>query len=291
MRVFLTGGAGFIGLHLARRLLRQHSVRIYDDLSSPSERMADMVSREIDFVRGDILSYRGLVESSRGFDAVIHLAARSDVGESILNPEETELVNVQGTRNVVGACRANGIDRIVFASSAAVYGDSGRTPVTEGSAVNPISPYGRTKLDGEGIIRQIKNNVVLRLFNVYGKKGKHNTAVSSFADAAESGRNLVIYGDGEQVRDFVHVSDAAGAFVHALGMDGERTFNVASGIPVSINELADLIISKSATGCKKTHKGAREGEIRYSVASIKAIRDAGYAPGVTLDEGLAGILG
>ncbi|MFB5624259.1 MAG: NAD-dependent epimerase/dehydratase family protein, partial [Nitrosopumilus sp.] len=209
MKILVTGGAGFIGKYLVKSLLKNNTVTIYDNLESSSEKSIEpLVKQGVCFVKGDILDFELLRKSSVGYDSVIHLAAKSDVVESTLHPEITEKTNVEGTENVLKCCVENDIKKIVFASSAAVYGDSAEIPVTEKSLTNPISPYGKSKLSAEKIIEKTckENNVgyvIFRMFNVYGKGQNENYSgvITKFLRNITNDEPLVIYGNGEQTRD------------------------------------------------------------------------------------------
>ena len=168
MKILITGGAGFIGRHLISSLSKNHSITIYDDLSNSTKPDFE----NVEFVKGDILDYENLVKSSKGFDMIIHLAAKSNVAESVIHPDETMNVNVKGTENILKCCLQNEIKKIIFASSAAVYGECNDI-ITEETKTNPLSPYGESKLLAENKIKSFAQEndldaVILRMFNVYG---------------------------------------------------------------------------------------------------------------------------
>lgn len=246
MKILVTGGAGFIGRYLVESLLKNNTVTIYDNLENSSEKsVLPLMESGAIFVKGDILDYELLRRSCVGHDVVIHLAAKSDVTESTLHPEITEKTNVEGTENILKCCVENNIRKIVFASSAAVYGNSEEVPVTEKSIPNPISPYGKSKLSAETIIKKTceENNfgyVILRMFNVYGKGQNENYSgvITKFVRNIANNQPLAIYGDGEQTRDFVSIRDVVKAFDSAIKSEKNGTYNIASGESLSINELA-----------------------------------------------------
>ena len=293
LKVLITGGAGFLGRHVARLLLKDNTVRVYDSLSG-SGRPDSLIEAGADFVRGDILDYGALRESCRGFDAVVHLAARTDVAGSAARPGITGRVNLDGTVNVLKSCVQNGIQKMVFASSAAVYGDCGQAPVPEGARTCPQSPYGQSKLDAE---RQVGLysvesglcGVCLRIFNAYGRgQGRRRAVVPRFIDDISNGRPVVINGDGTQTRDFVWAGDVAAAFRSALEAARPATYNIASGRSTSINELAEILAGLSGKKVTRTYRGRNVQEAMHSAADISlARRKLGFEPVVGLEDGLA----
>lgn len=270
MKVTVTGGAGFIGTALRAELGSGASVY---DLAAARPR--------------DILDEDELRREVSGRDAVVHLAAVSDVSAAAADPDRARAVNVEGTRCVARACEAGGVRALVFASSAAVYGDAGEC-VSEDSPPDPISEYGRTKAEGERIVlgSGVPRRAVLRIFNAYGPGGRG--VVSKFVAAAASGARPVIRGDGLQTRDFVHVRDVAGSAVHALARGLSGAFNVATGE------------STSVVGVLRHLDGTRIGEPEYapenpedarrSGASVSKLAKAGFRARVSLREGIAGML-
>lgn len=246
MRIFVTGGAGFIGKNLVKFLIKENEVTIYDNLENSSrENIVPLVKSGAHFVKGDISDYKFLRKSCKKHDVVIHLAAKINIRESVLYPEKVVNVNVNGTVNVLKSCIENNIKRIVFASSAAIYGDSSIT-ITENTKTKPLSPYGTSKLLAENKIKKkTKNNlsyVILRLFNVYGKRQNNQSAdvISNFVDNISKDNPLVIYGDGKQTRDFVSINDVIDAFDCAIKVNSNGIYNIATGKSVSIKELAKI---------------------------------------------------
>jgi nucleoside-diphosphate-sugar epimerase len=294
----VTGGAGFIGGYLVDFLLNNHKVTIYDNLSTSSQSIADtLIKKGAQFIKGDILDYDTLSKSSKGFDVMIHLAAKSDVTESVSHPETVENVNVNGTINVLDSCIKNKIKKIIFASSAAVYGDSS-TAVTEKSETRPLSPYGTSKMLAENKIREMsKNNldyVILRIFNVYGRRQNKQYAgvISNFIGNISKDSPLLIYGDGSQTRDFVSINDLVDAFDAAIKANSSGTYNIANGKSISVKELAEIFLH--ASGGKEmqiTYKPAKKGDIRYSIADISlAQKELEFNPKVNLKEGLSDLI-
>ncbi len=291
MKVFVTGGAGFLGRSIAGLLLGGNAVRIYDDLSAPGSAPGGPVRGGADFVRGDIADRGALEEACVGFDAMVHLAARTDVARSALHPEETHRINVDGTANVLECCARNGIRRVVFASSAAVYGACGGLPAREDSEARPSSPYGRSKLEAERLVREFSERfgmcgISLRVFNAYGS-GCRAGVVSRFARSIAGGMPVTINGDGTQTRDFVFAGDVAAAFVLALGATGPATYNVASGRSVSINELAGMMERAVGREVARVHAERDPHDVMHSAADVSlARRGLGFEPATGLEEGL-----
>ena len=293
----MTGGAGFIGGYLVDFLLNNHTVIIYDNLSNSSKNsLKSLTKKGAQFLKGDILDYNRLVESSKGVDLVIHLAAKIDVAESALYPEIVENTNVNGTVNVLKCCIKNNIKKIIFASSAAVYGDSNMV-VTENTKTKPLSPYGTSKLLAENQIKEMaKNNleyVILRLFNIYGKRQNKQYAgvITKFAESISKEKPLVIYGDGKQTRDFVSINDVVDAFDGAMKVNSSGTFNIASGKSISIKELAKMFSDMSEKKIEIKYEPAKKEDIRYSNADISlAKKELGFNPKVSLKKGLSDLI-
>ncbi len=295
MRVLVTGGAGFIGSHLVRALISKgFKVRVVDDLSRGSLRSLDPFLDSIEFVRGDVRDgylVSGLV---RGVDVVVHLAALVDALESMGNPGLYNEVNVGGTLNVCMASR--NVKVLVYASSAAVYGEPLELPVREDHPLNPVNPYGASKVAGEAYVKAYSNvygykPVILRIFNVYGPGQTKSYAgvIEEFKRRIRRGQPLAIYGDGLQTRDFIHVFDVVEAIVKAIEVEEARgVYNIGSGRAITIRELAELMASIAGRRDLEIHYAEpRSGDIRRSQADIsKAVRELRFKPRITLEEGL-----
>jgi nucleoside-diphosphate-sugar epimerase len=298
--VLVTGGAGFIGSHLVEALVRDgYKVRVLDDLSTGSLNNLSSVRNQIEFTKGTVLEAGLCTRLSRDASYVIHLAAIASVPYSIENPLTTQTVNVTGTLNILAAARDAEIQRVVFASSSSVYGPTAPCPQTTGLTPDPASPYAVTKVTGEYYMRVYFScfgleTVNLRFFNVYGPRqlpeGPYASVIPKFATTMLNGGKPVIEGDGEQTRDFIHVSDCVQAISRAMtapGVSGQ-TFNVASGTEISVNELFQRISGAMAYRGAPEMAEARPGDVRQSLADIgPSVASLGFDPHYTLDQGIA----
>ena len=303
MNIFVTGGAGFIGRHLVKSLLKSgYKVTIFDNFSNSSEKqIAPLVDDGLNVIRGDITNYESLLNSLSGNDLVIHLAAQISVQKSIDDPEFTNKVNVEGTVNLLKACVKQNIKKIIFVSSAAVYGVPDELPISEKSQTKPISPYGESKLAMEKSLEEFSqsndlNCIILRLFNVYGEGQSIEYAgvITKFMEKIQSDKPLIIFGDGNNTRDFVSIKDVVNFFHLAIEkLDDKKAsiYNIATGKPISINELANLMITISGKKLEIKHSKPLEGDIKHSQASISSAQsEIGYSPNVSLREGLEQLL-
>ena len=296
MKILVTGGAGYIGKHLVKNLIKNNQVLVYDNLSNSSDKdRISLVDKGVKFLKGDILDYDVLCEFSKDVNVVIHLAAMINVNESVINPEFTKKVNVDGTVNVLKCCIKNKIKKIIFASSAAVYGDSKEIPINENSTTNPQSPYGQSKLDAEKIIVKTcqENNIdhiIFRMFNVYGKgqNTQYAGVITKFLENIRDDKPLVIYGDGEQTRDFVSINDVVEAFDCATKLHKNGKYNIASGKSLSINELAQIMFEAFGKKLEIKHKEMKKDEIKYSVADVSLTKnELGFVAKKSLKEELS----
>ena len=303
MKILVTGGAGFVGRHLANSFLdANHTVTIFDNLSnSTMPKISGALRDGASFVRGDITDYGSTLKHTKDIDFVIHLAAKINVDESIVSPELTHAVNVTGTLNLLRACVANGTRNVIAASSAAVYGDSNRLLLSEDLQTIPISPYGASKLAIEHYLQAFSNSysinsVSLRFFNIYGmgQSVPYAGVIEKFMERIQKNKPLVIYGDGKNTRDFVSISDitrAVNITMKKIAGKKGNVYNIATGRSVSINDLARLMLSISGRRLGVVHKGPKKGDIRHSQASIRLARkELGYSPKTSLRTGLESLM-
>jgi UDP-glucose 4-epimerase len=298
MRLAVTGGLGFIGSHLVERLANQGKVSVLDNRSSGTlENIANFrESPNLTVLDCDIRNAADVELALRGVDSVVHLAAVVSVAKSIEYPGLAAEVNVNGTLNVLNACLKNKVRRLVFASTAAVYGGAKR-PAKEDDPLVALSPYAASKVAGEAFCRAYWESygietVILRFFNVYGPRstGPYAGVMVKFAQAIKDRMPPVIFGDGEQTRDFVHVSDVVNAIVLAIGKKGisGETYNVGTGIGTTVNQLAHAFFNAAGVNEGKVSQHVpRKSEVRSSVADItKAKEGLGYSPKVDLAHGV-----
>ena len=293
----ITGGAGFIGSHLVKELVRQgQQVTVFDNLSGGKLENLAPVADKIRFIKGDIRDNSALNEACKGVDYIHHFAALISVAESMSKPQETSEINVQGTVNVLEAARANHVKRVVFASSAAVYGTRPELPYAETTPIDCQSPYAWSKQSGAELCQLYtkaygQEAVALRFFNVYGTGQNPNSAyaavIAKFMQLAADNQLLGIDWDGLQSRDFVNVQDVVAANLLAAikGVPGE-IYNVASGCTHTLLELADTIEKVSGRKLARVSRPKRPGDVHESSADISKIRAIGFKPEVNLEDGL-----
>ncbi len=295
MNILITGGAGFIGSHIAERFHATDSVTVLDNFRSGFRHNLD--GFRVRLVEGSVTDRALVSDLLRGVDYVFHLAALVSVPESMEKPGETVAINVQGTLNMLEAARAHGVKKVVISSSAAIYGNNPTVPKVETMLPEPRSPYAITKLDDEYYGRMFTEDfglpvVALRYFNVFGPRqnprSQYAAAVPIFIDRCLKGEDLVIYGDGEQTRDFVYVKDIVGANALAARSAATGVFNIACGKSMSINTLATTLQSLTASASRITHAGERAGDVKHSLAATdRATNVLEFAPGYTVEQGLA----
>ena len=296
MRFLVTGGAGFIGSTLANRLAREgHDVRVIDDLSAgdPARLLP-----EVNFTRGSVTDKPKLWRLLNRVDCVYHLAARVSVPESILYPREYEATNVGGTVALMEAMRDAGVQRVVLTSSGAIYGEQPHQPVTEDMPPHPTSPYAVSKLAAEYYVSTIGGlwgieTVALRIFNAYGPDQSippsHAPVIPQFVQQALGGGSLVVYGNGEQTRDFVYIDDVVEALVTAATAHGvdRQVINVGLGQETSVNELVRAIERITGHETHPLHVPSQSGGVSRLVADLAlARRWLNYEPQVDLKMGL-----
>ncbi|MCJ2564368.1 MAG: NAD-dependent epimerase/dehydratase family protein [Candidatus Thermoplasmatota archaeon] len=297
-RILVTGGAGFIGSHIAERLCVENDVVVYDDLSAGRESNLSGFDGKVDFVRGDVRDSDALGEAVRGVNVAFHCAARVSVTESVEDPIGTSKVNVGGTLRLLWESKKAGVERVVFPSSAAVYGSSPEIPKREDMQPDADSPYAASKIVGEQYCRLFTKvydlpTVILRCFNVYGPRqdvsSPYASVIPRFVTAIAKGDRPQVFGDGKQTRDFVYVEDVVDAFTLAAtttGTEGE-TFNVASGEGTSILDLIDHVAGIIGSKAVPEFLPERPGDVKHSLADVsRAGSKLGFAPRVGHEEGL-----
>jgi nucleoside-diphosphate-sugar epimerase len=299
MRYLVTGGAGFIGSNTVDELVRRgHEVIVLDDLSAGKEENLAEVRAKIDFRLGSITDLAAVQSACKGADYVIHLAARTSVPKSVLDPLETNRVNIDGTLNVLVAARDAKIRRFVYAASSSAYGETPTLPKVETMQAQPISPYGVTKYVGE-LYTQVfgrvygLENTSLRYFNVFGPRqdpsSPYSGVLSRFMLAVIEGAPLTIYGDGEQSRDFTYVDNIVDETLRsceatrASGM----VFNGGTGVRITLNQVVKLLEKVTGRELSVRYDPPRTGDIRDSQADLSLAKKVlGYVPLVIFEEGL-----
>ena len=299
MRYLVTGGAGFIGSSTVDELVRRgHSVVVLDDLSSGKEENLAESRNKISFIKGSITDLEAVRKAVHEAECVLHLAARTSVPRSVKDPIETNRVNVDGTLNVLVAARDAKVKRLVFAASSSAYGETPTLPKVETMHPEPISPYGVTKYVGElyaqtfGRVYALEN-ISLRYFNIFGPRqdpgSPYSGVLAKFCTAFLEETQPVIFGDGEQTRDFTYVENAVRANLlacEAPNVSG-KVFNVGAGGRFSLNQTVELLRKISGKPLEAKYDAPREGDIRDSQADISQAREyLGYEPQVDFEEGL-----
>jgi UDP-glucose 4-epimerase len=303
MRALVTGGAGFIGSHIVENLVKAgHQVRVLDNLSSGRRENLEPVEGRVELVVGDIRDLKLAEESCGGCEVVFHQAALVSVPYSVEHPQESHDVNIQGTLNVLHAARARRVRRVVFACSAAVYGDRPGQPKEETMVPAPISPYGVEKIAGEhymGLFNDLYGveTVSLRYFNVFGPRqdpsSPYSGVISIFVDRALSGTTPLLFGDGEQSRDFVYVANVVEANLLAATVPraAGRCYNIGCGERTTLNQLLEALGELAGHPLQPERRDPRSGDIRESLADISRARsELGYLPRVGVKEGLRRLL-
>ena len=297
--MLVTGGAGFIGSNLVRRLLELgDDVRVLDNFSTGGRPNLADIADDLEVVEGELRSYERVHNATRGVELVFHQGALPSVPRSVQDPLTTGAVNVEGTLNVLLAARDEGVRRVVFASSSSVYGNSGELPRAESQFPDPISPYAVSKLAAERYCVSFSRvyeleTVVLRYFNVFGPRqdptSQYAAVVPRFIAAIDAGEAVPVYGDGDQSRDFTYVDNVVEANLRAADGDGVSgaVLNVATGRQLSVNALADTIGGVLGKPVEKEYLPPRTGDVRDSWADVaEAKRLLGWEPHVGLEDGL-----
>lgn len=299
MHYLVTGGAGFIGSNIVDELLKRgHQVTVLDDLSTGKERNVGHVRDKIRFHIGSIVDFQTIRDCCQSVDYVIHLAARTSVPKSVADPIETNRVNIDGTLNVLVAARDAKVRRVVFAASSAAYGETPVLPKVETMQPAPISPYGVTKYVGE-LYGQVFDriygleNVSIRYFNVFGPRqdpsSQYSGVLSRFMLAVLKDEPPVIFGNGEQSRDFTYVDNVVDETLRACEAKGAsgKVFNGGTGARITLNDVVALLEKITGKKIKARYDAPRAGDIRDSQADVSLAREIlGYKPLVDFEQGL-----
>ena len=282
----VTGGAGFIGSNIAEILVGQKKkVRILDNFSSGSRANLEHIADSVEVVQGDLRDFETVKKAVKGVEFVLHQGAMPSVPVSVKDPLGTNESNITGTLNLLIAARDQGVSRLVFAGSCAVYGDDPQLPKTEAMTPAPTTPYALQKLAGEYYCRQFFNlygfeTVALRYFNVFGKRqdptSLYSAVIPKFMEAIKRGENPTIFGDGNQTRDFIFIEDVVNANIIACTAPGAvgQAVNIASGNRLSVNDLVTHMATVLGITISPKYKPERKGDIRHSVADVTIAKQA-----------------
>ena len=298
MRFVVTGGAGFVGSHLVKLLVKNgHKITVIDNLHTGKKENLDEVKDKIEFLNIDIQDYDSMEKNMKDIDGVFHQAALTVVQDSFTRPEEYFDVNVHGTENIFKLANENKF-KVVYASSSSVYGHKLETPITEDAERSPINPYGKTKLEAEHLAEKyskLNTEIIgLRYFNIFGKGQtiEYAGVITKFLDRINEGKSPIIFGNGSQIRDFIHVNDVAMANLMAMNSDSSNLIvNIGTGNAISILELANMIINASRLEINPIFVEAHEGDIEKSIADIsQAKKHFDWEPKIELQDWLEEIL-
>lgn len=294
MKLIVTGGAGFIGSHLTKYLIKKgHNVSVIDSLRRGSLENLKEMEDKIDFQKIDILDYDAMKSVVKNTDGIFHQAALGSVPQSFKEPEEYRRVNAVGTENVLKLAKEFGF-KVVYASSSSVYGNQNKFPIKEDAAKKPLNPYGQSKLEAEQFAEKYSKLGVkvigLRYFNVFGIGQNPNYAgvIPKFIEQLIHHKPPIIYGDGNQLRNFTFVDDVVKANVLAFESKTEHAFiNIATGVMTSVRQLAEIMINLSGLSIKPIYEKPREGDIEKSQADISLAKSLiNWKPKTTLEDGL-----
>ena len=298
MHFAVTGGAGFVGSYLVKLLVKEgHKITVIDNLHKGKKENLASVINKIKFQKIDIRDYQSLEKILKNIDGVFHQAALTVVQDSFSKPEEYFDVNVHGTENIFKLAHENKF-KVVYASSSSVYGHKSKTPITEDAERNPINPYGKTKLEDEYLVEKYSklNTEItgLRYFNIFGKGQtiEYAGVITKFLDRIGEGKSPIIFGNGSQIRDFIHVNDVAMANLMAMNSDSSNLIvNIGTGNAISVLELANMIINTSGLELNPIFVEGLEGDIEKSIADIsQAKKYFNWEPKIELQDWLEEIL-
>ncbi|ABX12064.1 NAD-dependent epimerase/dehydratase family protein [Nitrosopumilus maritimus] len=302
MKILVTGGAGFIGRHLIKKINKKHELIIFENFSNSDEKnISYLLNDKTKLVKGDLTDFSLINSSLSNVDLVIHLAAKIDILQSIEHPDQTHKINVEGSLNLLRACVKNNVKNFIAASSAAVYGNPKQIPVTEFTIPNPVSPYGADKIALEFYLRAFCNayginGIALRFFNVYGlgQSNAYAGVITKFLNQIHQTKPLRIFGDGKNTRDFIHIDDLVMGIEQSISnISGKRgsVYNLASGKSVSVKELAKLMLEISDKKLEIKYESPRKGDLLYSSASIDlAKNDLSFVPKISLKDGISSLM-
>lgn len=285
MRILITGGAGFIGSHIAEHFNGKAEIRVLDNLRSGY--LHNLEGLDVEFIRGDVRDRAAVAKAVEGCDYVFHLAAMISVPESMFKMEECVDINVNGLLTVLEESAKAGVKKLCFSTSAAIYGDNPVVPKVETMIPEPKSPYAITKLDGEyycNIFTQTGKlkTACLRYFNVFGPrqdpKSAYAAAVPIFTAKAIANEDITIFGDGEQTRDFIYVKDIVEANVFMATHDFTGVYNIAYGGRITINNLVKQIMEVTHSKSQVLHLEERPGDVKHSMAGIEKLKSTGFRP-------------
>ena len=298
MHFAVTGGAGFVGSHLVKLLVEEgHKVTVIDNLHKGKKENLASIINKIKFQKIDVRDYESLRKILKNVDGVFHQAALTVVQDSFLRPEEYFDVNVHGTENIFKLANENKF-KVVYASSSSVYGHKLETPITEDAERNPINPYGKTKLEDEYLVEKyskLNTEIIgLRYFNIFGKGQtiEYAGVITKFLDRINEGKSPIIFGNGSQIRDFIHVNDVARSNLMAMNSKSSNLIvNIGTGNAISILELANMIINTSGLKIEPIFVEALEGDIKKSLADIsQAKKYFNWEPKIELQDWLKEML-
>ena len=298
MHFAVTGGAGFVGSHLVKLLVEKgHEITVIDNLHKGKKENLTSVINKIKFQKMDIRDYESMKKILKNVDGVFHQAALTVVQDSFTRPEEYFDVNVHGTENIFKLANENKF-KVVYASSSSVYGHKLETPITEDAERNPINPYGKTKLEDEYLVEKyskLNTEIIgLRYFNIFGKGQtiEYAGVITKFLDRINEGKPPIIFGNGSQIRDFIHVNDVARSNLMAMNSKSSNLIvNIGTGNAISILELANMIINASGLKIEPIFVEALEGDIKKSLADIsQAKKYFNWEPKIKLQDWLKEIL-
>ncbi len=298
-KFLVTGGAGFIGSNITRKLLELgHAVKIIDNFATGKRSNIDDIKDNIELIEGDIRSYHTIMKAVEGVDYILHQAALPSVPRSINDPITSNEVNVLGTLNILEAAKERNVKRLIFASSSSVYGDNPKLPKIEDMMINPLSPYAVSKLAAEKYCRVFSKiygfeTVALRYFNVFGPNqdpsSQYSAVIPKFITAIKNGKRPLIYGDGLQSRDFTYIDNVVDANIKAAFADCESglSMNCACGEQIILKDVALNISSYLSKNIEPEYHTNRTGDIKHSLADISLAKEKiGYTPIVNFNEGL-----